>query len=226
MLLLKTIYFFFQLRFKKLNSSEIEYFLLDIFLKKNDKFIDIGSNIGRYSFKASSLIKDKGKVFSFEPSINSFKIQSNLVKFGNFTNITILNLALSDKPKNIKFDEIKTSSYKHIFTDTYTKSKIINSVKTNNYCLDLDAFKFKKIKLIKIDTEGEEYKILCGCKETIKQSKPIIILENNKYKKKIDKLLKYFDYKEIRIKNSRNLIFIINKDYNKFNFLINLKLNL
>ena len=74
MLLLKTIYFFFQLQLKKLNSIEIEYFLLDIFLKKNDNFIDIGSNIGRYSFKASSLIKDKGKVYSMS-------LQSIILKY-------------------------------------------------------------------------------------------------------------------------------------------------
>ena len=51
--------FFFQLLLKKLSSIKIEYFLLDIFLKKNDNFIDIFSYIGKYSFKTSNLINQK-----------------------------------------------------------------------------------------------------------------------------------------------------------------------
>jgi hypothetical protein len=64
-LYLQSLYFYFQLIRGKLISREIEFSLLDLFLNKNDTFIDIGSNIGRYSFRASNIVGNNGKIFSF-----------------------------------------------------------------------------------------------------------------------------------------------------------------
>lgn len=224
-LYLKILYFYIQLCFSKLNSKEIEFTLLDIFLKKGDTFIDVGSNIGRYSLKASKLVKNKGNVFSFEPCKNIFFILCKLIELGNYKNIITFNLLLSDKAGKVHFKPIKTSSNKLLFVDTYTKSKIINSKNKNNYSAKLDSFDFNNIKLIKIDTEGNEYNILIGSKKTLKKSKPIIIIENNKLISKIRKLLTSFNYKEIKIQNSRNLIFVNIKKYNKINYLIKKKLS-
>ena len=215
-LYLKSIYFYVLLIFGKLNSREIEFSILDIFLKKNDTFIDVGSNIGRYCFKASKLIKNKGKIFSFEPLKSIFIIQSNIIKLSNLSNIVIFNLALSDKSKEINFKEIKTFSKKFLLINTLTRSKICNNENINNYCLNLDVFNFQKVKLIKIDCEGEEFKILKGSRITIKKFKPILIVEENKQKNKYIKFLNNFGYKAIKIKDSRNLIFVHKKDFNKF----------
>jgi len=224
-LYLKILYFYIQLCFLKLNSKEIEFTLLDIFLKKGDTFIDVGSNIGRYSLKASKLVKNTGNVFSFEPCKDIFFILCKLIELGNYKNIITFNLLLSDKAGKVHFKPIKTGSNKLLFVNTYTKSKIINSKNKNNYSVNLDSFDFNNIKLIKIDTEGNEYNILTGSQKTLKKSKPIIIIENNKFISKIRKLLTSFNYKEIKIQNSRNLIFVNIKKYNKINSLIKKKLS-
>lgn len=73
------IYFFSLLKKNKLNSSEYEYKLLKNFIKKNDVVLDVGANIGRYSFKFSSLVGKRGFVYSFEPMSKSFFILASLV---------------------------------------------------------------------------------------------------------------------------------------------------
>jgi len=98
--------------------------------------------------------------------------------------------------------------------DTYPKSKILKKKKKNNYSLTLDNFEIKKIKLIKIDCEGEEFNIIKGAKKTINKTKPIIILEDNNQKKLI-KFLKKKHYSFIKIRNSRNLIFIQTQKLNR-----------
>ena len=44
----------------------------------------------------------------------------------------------------------------------------------------LDSYDFENIVLIKIDTQGHEYFVLEGAKETIRQHRPYIILEIEK----------------------------------------------
>ena len=207
-LYLQSLYFYFQLIRGKLISREIEFTLLDLFLNKNDTFIDIGSNIGRYSFRASNIVGNNGKIFSFEPNKEVFIIQTYITKFCDMLNVMSFNLALSDKSKEIYFKSIKTNNpKKKDLIDTYTKSKILDKKKKNNYSLTLDNFGIKKIKLIKIDCEGEEFNIIRGAEKTINKTKPTIILEDSNQKKLI-KFLKKKNYSFVKIKNSRNLIFI------------------
>ena len=69
------IFFFYdQLRKKKLKSAEPEFDILKKFLKKNENVIDIGANIGRYSFELSSLVGKNGTVYAFEPILRNYLI--------------------------------------------------------------------------------------------------------------------------------------------------------
>ena len=53
------------LKVGKFVSSESEFFILKKFVKKNQNVIDVGANIGRYSFKLSDIIGKNGLVYSF-----------------------------------------------------------------------------------------------------------------------------------------------------------------
>ena len=53
----------------KLISFEPEFKLLEQFIKTGDVFIDVGSNIGKYSFGARKIVGHSGVVYSFEPKV-------------------------------------------------------------------------------------------------------------------------------------------------------------
>lgn len=213
--LFQSIFYFYNLlKKKKLNSSEKEFFLLNKFVKKSESVIDVGSNIGRYTFKLSQLVGRNGFVYSFEPVLRNYLILISLIFLRNIRNIIPLNLALSNKSSFLSVKPLPTNDKINSFKfNTYTASKIKKNYKLNAYAIKLDEFKFKKkISFIKIDCEGSEYNILCGAKKLIKKYKPLLLIELIENNNKIENLLKKIGYKKLNLKlNSRNGLFAHSK---------------
>lgn len=69
----------------------------------------------------------------------------------------------------------------------------------------LDSYMFKKIDLIKIDTEGFEFEVLKGGEASIKKYKPIIIFEANFFSFEIKNQI-YLFFKKINM-NFSELIY-------------------
>ena len=103
------IFFYNQLKKNKLVSSEPEFYLLKKFIKKNDSVVDIGANIGRYSFELSKIVGHKGIVYSFEPILRNYLTFISLIFIHGTKNIIPFNIALSDETKLLKMNEVKTS---------------------------------------------------------------------------------------------------------------------
>jgi FkbM family methyltransferase len=117
----------------------------------------------------------------FEPSINNLrKIKKNLSLYSK--RIQCFNFKLGNK-KGIEnlYDykdsgSVHATSYKKIIK--YSLNKKIITYKTKVQKIDYLKF-HEKIKIIKIDVEGDELKVLKGGIKTIIKDNPIIILEFN-----------------------------------------------
>ena len=163
-------------------------------LNKNSNAIDIGANLGYFSILFSSIIK-QGKVYSFEPEKKNFKKLLDNIKLNNFKNILPYNIGLSNsksQKKMILTSEINEGGH-HILNSNNINSKyqIINTDKLDN------IIKNKKIfKIVKIDVEGHELKVLEGMSNVLIRTHYIIIEENNNFRK-INLFLKKFNFKKI-----------------------------
>ena len=212
-LFISIFYFYFLLYIRKLTSAEYEFFILRNFVKKNNVVLDIGSNIGRYTFELSSIVGCKGTVYSFEPMHRSFLILLSLTYLSGKKNIIPINLAISNKTNKIIMEEQSSPSNNYLF-DTNTESKITHKPSKNNlgtYSVKIDDLNIKeKISFIKIDCEGAELDVLKGAINLIKKNKPIIMVENNS--NKLVGFLSKLRYQPKKIKTkSRNFIFIYKK---------------
>lgn len=207
------IYFFSLLKKNKLKSSEYEFGILKKFVKKNDFVIDIGSNIGRYTFKLSSLVGKKGFVYSFEPMDKSFFILSSLIYLSGKKNILPIKIAISNFTRKVKMIPSSSKISNFIF-DTKTESKIINRSQKNyeyNYSIKIDDLNIlEKIKFIKIDCEGHEFEVLSGAINLIKKNNPTILVENNS--NLVKKFLEKLNYNSVQFNVvSRNMLFVKKK---------------
>ena len=161
----------------------------DIFIKlikKIDVFYDIGSNIGYYALLAE--IENPGiKVVAFEPASGPLHYLKENVTINNFKNITIADIALSEKVGSIKFFEIKNKKYTYLEhnlagegnagSKTQGRNFVPIEVKTttfNEYVSDTNQ---ERIDLVKMDTEGTEHLILNHADHILEQMKPIFICE-------------------------------------------------
>ncbi len=222
--ILAVIYFNHQRKNKKLNSNEIEHSQLTQWIKKGDNVIDIGSNIGRYTFKIADIVGQNGHVYSIEPLPGSFFILSSLSFLGNFKNITLMNIVIGKGENIVNFEEDWTEPHRlskngedkkitYLF-NTNTESKITkqkNKFSIKRFQTSIDNLKIsEKINFIKIDVEGNELDVLEGSKEIIARDKPTILIEllNNEKATELNNYFENLGYKiKILDKQSPNIIY-------------------
>lgn len=152
--------------------------------------IDVGAHLGNWTFKMSKVFSS---VYSFEPNI----FLSDLLERSGLDNVIVQNIALSS---NSGFSELRLPIVNEIvrfgngslnpITDFIFDRQITQAVKLST----LDSYNLTNIGIIKIDVEGHELNVLKGGLNTIKQSKPIMVIEiNNNEIETIKKILNLFD---------------------------------
>lgn len=159
-----------------------------ISLPKNATIIDIGANFGVMSLQFAK-IASEGKVYSFEPTHYALiKLKRNLeLNPALAKRIEVINSFLS--AKSLEKADIKAySSWKvndeksndmhpeHLGAAKSTEG--VGSMTLDDFC---KSKQLEKLDFIKIDTDGHEYEILQGAKQTITRYKPQLIFEIGLY---------------------------------------------
>lgn len=175
---------------------------IELFLKNDSVFVDIGANWGHHSFIA--VLNKKSKAVLFEPNPDVFNdIQRIASELDVTSAIEAHNMALSDLAGKLLLEQPYFQSGVASISETFSNSRLITNKQLNklkkyfklpsmSYTTEvktLDSFSFPRIDLIKIDAEGVELEILRGAKETLQRLRPIVIFEFHS-----DDLSKYTDY--------------------------------
>jgi FkbM family methyltransferase len=188
------------------------------FLRENDCFLDVGSNLGHFSLIASGV--SKAKTIAIEPVPCTYSRMLEQIKINKLENkIEALNIGLAD-----------VNSFLFFSTDIGTMNKIVdtnypNKVKVNVTTLDILCKDIDNLSLIKIDVEGYEDYVINGGVNTFsnKKLKAIIIELNNSGKaykiKDIDVYQKLLAFDFIPYKyNPLNRELLKLDTYNRQNF--------
>jgi FkbM family methyltransferase len=139
------------------------------FLRPNDKFFDIGANIGSYTLLASAEVGAHSTCF--EPVPSTYQSLINNIALNNIEHITQPhNIGLGKENGNIKFTQ-GLDTVNHVATEGEMNTidvpvKKLDDITIGNMPL-----------LIKIDVEGFETEVLNGAENTLQdpQLKAIII---------------------------------------------------
>ena len=185
--------------------------------KDEGVFIDVGAHTGLYTI-ASLKANPKNNVICFEPYfMNLSRLITNLRLNGLSKNVSTILGAISnfDGESNFKIDTEKSYMSKGGRLSEEGQDTKVYKLDT----LYLKKFK-KKLNAIKIDTEGEDYNVLLGAENLIKEHKPKIIIEvREENKMDIVNFLKSNSYKIYNIKDLDNEF---NFEKNKIEDVINL----
>lgn len=172
-------------------------------LKKDSVVIDVGANVGGHTV-AFANTSPSGKIFAFEPSLDTYKILVRNTK--KFKNVTTFQSAISEKTGMAYFYEAYDSGYSGLKNTGRKKISKVYTVPTISIDNLVKNKKLDRLDLIKIDVEGTEASVIQGARETIKKFHPIIMCEicddSNSSQKTID-LIKSFGYKSHIIKEGK-----------------------
>lgn len=141
-------------------------------LKKNMNVLDLGANIGWYSFIASRKVGPKGKIFAVEPDPFTYKKLLYHIKLNNFKNIIPIQKAAYDKEGTKKFYSyhftVRDGKSGFYIRDFPYKPKItkVQTIRVDKLLENYDI----KMDVIKMDVEGAEFKTLKGMKKTLKEA--------------------------------------------------------
>ena len=158
--------------------------------KENDVVVDVGAYYGDSAIWWAK--EFRAKVIAFEPLKKAYK---EMLK----------NIKLNHVERLIKAYNVALGSGKTILGGTNKGTMFgITSKERKIKTKTLDSFNLRKVDILKIDVEGFEYDVLLGAIETIKRTKPKIILEahSKELRRECEEILKSLNY-ELKVEGRK-----------------------
>ncbi|MFC1506143.1 FkbM family methyltransferase [Thermoproteota archaeon] len=135
-------------------------------------FLDIGAHYGYYTVIMSKLGGPSSKVYSFEPNNEFFKILSTNVKLNKLQNVTLHEIALSDRKGIITLEPSEwfraradKRRMKTMEITSYDQRKYIESISFDDLAEKSEIFP----DIVKIDVHGAEGNVITGMKKALKE---------------------------------------------------------
>ena len=186
-----------------------------------DVFIDIGANIGYYACLVGAKSKDK-QLIMFEPFPQNIKILEKNLSMNGLGNNKVHKIALGEKAGSTTLYGVDTMAT--ILANTYaeTPSEQV-TVKVETLDSFIPEIKPNSNVLLKMDVEGNEYFVLQGAKDFLKNVRPIGLIievcknwsggENPHYEDTFN-LLKGYGYVPYAIEPENKLVLVDNPHNN------------
>lgn len=132
------------------------------YIRPGQVVLDVGANIGTYTGAFCRLVGPSGKVYAFEPNPEAFECLRI-----NCPEAVCVPVGASDKPGVFSVDA----------TDNNVGAAYLKSDPAGQaVCLPIDAFGLSPA-FIKVDIEGMEYPALLGMEQTMKATRPMLLVE-------------------------------------------------
>lgn len=161
-------------RFVPVEEEEIAFIARTI--RPGDCVIDVGANVGHYTLHMAACVGKQGRVFAFEPLLETFALLTANVQAGGYNNVTLINAGASSTIREAKMSVPKFESSG---LDNLYRAHLSDDGDRSVLCFPLDAMPFSEpIRLIKIDAEGHDLQVLKGAEQLVDLYKPMIIVES------------------------------------------------
>lgn len=176
-------------------------------VKNFRRAIDIGGNVG---FWSRDFCDKFTTVEIFEPEASNIEcLEANLIDKNNYN---LYKMGLGSKAEQKTFYKSLTTSGGHSFYREQLFEKNVEELRLE--IKTLDSFGFNDVDLIKIDTQGSEYDILSGARQTLIENDCVLNVEiEHKTKQQKQKgleiisLLKSLGYSEFGRSRKKEVVF-------------------
>ena len=170
--------------------------VMSLFLKPGMVVYDIGSNVGFQACIAARLVGPSGSVYCFEPvPSNVAQIEYN-ARLNGFKNIVTRSMALGRIDCTERFLLSAECTWGALASATDHIAEPIGEMEVE--VRQLDSLREKDSlpapDWVKMDVEGAEIDVLAGAMQTLKQSRPILVIELHRTNHEIAAQLRSLGY--------------------------------
>ena len=142
-------------------------------IKPNDVVVDVGANVGNYTYFFATMLQNTGKIYSFELHPHTYIDLKE--RFKKCPNIEIINKAISDRQDLISYYKGNASETHNILGHDmqFNPNEELGKIQADT--LDNLLQDEESIAMIKIDVEGAEPQVLNGMRKIAHKTKSILI---------------------------------------------------
>jgi protein O-GlcNAc transferase len=154
------------------------------FLRPGMNVIDVGANVGVYTFLAAHRVGPTGSVIAIEPTASCLQCMRKTISASSLEDVVFLIEATAGEHEGtVQLGEERSGAFNSIGSPKQASGQASNNGEgkiVNLVTLD-SVWRSKgepRIDLIKIDVEGAEEQVVSGSLELLAASHPVLILEN------------------------------------------------
>jgi len=147
--------------------------LLDLTLRKDMTFVDVGANIGLYTLHGARRVGPTGAVIALEPIPKLFRLLQKTVRINELENIcNCINIAVSSADGIATLEGPKNYAYSPLNQPVNEEAKV--DVRTA--CLDDLLRDSRRVDVVKIDAGGAELAVLEGMNQVLASHREIVLI--------------------------------------------------
>lgn len=143
--------------------------------------IDVGANVGVYTFSAAEQVGSTGRVVAVEPFSGCVRCLEETKRLNQLDWVTICAGAASDQPKTARLSLRSASELNEVVTADNLENSSIDGDYEEIACFPLDSLLdqgITQVDWLKIDAEGHEMQVLKGSDRILTEFAPAILYEN------------------------------------------------
>jgi len=168
-------------------------YALQTLCRSGDIVLDVGANVGGFTVPLAERVGRQGQVHAFEPFRKVFQHLNANVALNGLSNVYTHNVALGIEQATLEVHapDLTTFNFpsamrvvEQLHPDVAAKEANLRYEQEPEQIVvrPLDSFKFSgRVRLVKIDVEFMELKVLLGGRETIMRHRPLIWVENEPF---------------------------------------------
>lgn len=159
--------------------AEDELSLLKQLIAPGACVLDVGAFIGTHTLAFSQFVGSKGKVYSYEPRREIYRVLSENISINKCSNVTALNIGLAENRQRLDLPVIDVTKLENFGGLSLTEYHLSGLETYEIQILSIDDLDIERVDLIKLDVEGMERRVLDGSVKSVLRHQPIIFCECN-----------------------------------------------
>ena len=143
--------------------------LLDEHIVPGSVVVEVGAHIGTHTVRIGQLVGPWGRVYAFEPQRKIYRELHHNLALNGVTNVVALRMAIgSGDTRIVEMNPATPGNEGGTGVGAGGDAAELRS---------LDSFGFERLSVLKIDVETYENEVLDGAEETIRRTRPVILIE-------------------------------------------------